>query len=101
MLLRDRSWEAPKPRNVPLRFPTCPALVWTFSQPAPVAQPAPQSSSSANVRIAIVGLNHDHVWGILKDIEAEKISELVAIAETDQDLVSRAKGRVPPSVKFY
>jgi len=60
-----------------------------------------QSAANAKVRLAIVGLNHDHVWGILKDIAGEKGAELIAIAESDSALVSRAKGRVPASVKFF
>jgi predicted dehydrogenase len=76
-------------------------FVLVVSCTAAAARPDSQTAKSAKVRLTIVGLNHDHVWGILKDIEAEKNSELVAIAETDQILVSRAKGRVPPSVKFY
>jgi len=59
------------------------------------------AADSSKVRIAIVGLNHDHVWGILKDIAGEGSAELVAIAESDSVLVSRAKGLVPPSVRFF
>jgi len=32
-------------------------------------------------RVAIVGLDHDHVWELLKYLEAEPDAELVAIAE--------------------
>ena len=52
-------------------------------------------------RLAIVGLDHDHVWGLLKDIAAEPQAELVAIADARPALVDRAKTRVPTSVKFY
>lgn len=57
--------------------------------------------ADSKVRLAIVGLNHDHVWGILKDIAAEPEADLVAIAENDPALVTKAKGRVPANVKFY
>lgn len=60
-----------------------------------------EASAPGKVRIAIVGLNHDHVWGILKDISSEPQAELVAIAEADNSLVARAKGRVPASVAFF
>ncbi|HKT10880.1 MAG TPA: Gfo/Idh/MocA family oxidoreductase, partial [Terriglobia bacterium] len=53
------------------------------------------------VRLAIVGLDHDHVWGILKDIAEAPQAKLVAIAEPEPDLVLKAKSRVPESVKFY
>jgi len=59
------------------------------------------SVETNKVRIAIVGLNHDHVWGILKDIAGEKDARLVAIAESDSALVNRARGGVPASVKFF
>jgi predicted dehydrogenase len=57
--------------------------------------------AQAKTRIAVVGLDHDHVWSLLKDIANEPFAELVAIAETDPPLVSRAQKSVPPSVKFY
>jgi predicted dehydrogenase len=52
-------------------------------------------------RIAIVGLDHDHVWGLLEYLEAEPDTELVAIAEPQPALVKEAKSRVQSSVKFY
>jgi scyllo-inositol 2-dehydrogenase (NADP+) len=62
------------------------------------AVPSPPESKT---RIAIVGLDHDHVWGLLKYLEAEPDAELVAIAEPQPVLVNEAKSRVPSSVKFY
>ena len=55
----------------------------------------------AKTRLAVVGLDHDHVWSLLKDIAGEPSAELVAIAESDPALVSRAQKEVPSSVKFY
>jgi predicted dehydrogenase len=85
-----------------------PVFLWvalsTFILLAPSVAPAaesPTAASTGKVRLAIVGLNHDHVWGILEDIAAEPQSELVAVAEKDPALVSKAKGHVPPTVKFY
>src|SRR6476620_7265100 len=65
-----------------------------------LGSPAPKPEDR-KVRLAIVGLNHDHVWGILKDMAGEPRAELVAIAETDPALVSKARGRVTDTVKFY
>jgi len=62
------------------------------------AMPSPPESKT---RIAIVGLDHDHVWGLLKYLEAEPDAELVAIAEPQPALVKEAKSRVQGSVKFY
>src|SRR5437879_10471423 len=62
------------------------------------AAPSPPETKT---RIAIVGLDHDHVWGLLKYLEAEPDAELVAIAEPQPALVKEAKSRVPSSVKFY
>jgi predicted dehydrogenase len=55
----------------------------------------------AKTRLAIVGLDHDHVWGLLKHIAAEPNAELVAIADSHAALLDRAKTLVPTSVKFY
>ena len=60
---------------------------------------APQQSKP--VRLAIIGLNHDHVWGLLQDISQEPSAELVAIAETDPALVQQAKGKAGASVRFF
>lgn len=59
------------------------------------------AQSAAKTRLAIVGLDHDHVWGLLKDIAKEPEAELVAIADPHQELVDRAKKEVPAEVKFY
>src|SRR5882762_5405255 len=59
------------------------------------------SAAGTKTRLAVVGLDHDHVWSLLKDIANEPSAELVAIAETDPALVSRAQKTVPASVKFY
>jgi predicted dehydrogenase len=52
-------------------------------------------------RLAIVGLDHDHVWELLRHIGKEPDAELVAIAESRPSLVKEAKSKVPDSVKFY
>jgi predicted dehydrogenase len=62
---------------------------------------AQSAGAAAKTRLAVVGLDHDHVWSLLKDIAGEPSAELVAIAETDAALVSRAQKEVPGSVKFY
>ncbi|HLZ92076.1 MAG TPA: Gfo/Idh/MocA family oxidoreductase [Candidatus Acidoferrum sp.] len=74
------------------------AFAWLGLGTAAEAQDA---RAGAKTRLAIVGLDHDHVWGLLKDIAGEPSAELVAIAESDAALVSRAKKQVPASVKFY
>ena len=48
-----------------------------------------------------MGLNHDHVWGILKDIAGEPQAELLAITESDPALLGKAKARIPATVKLY
>jgi len=67
---------------------------------AALATPA-QLAAQARTRLAIVGLDHDHVWGILKLIASEPDAELVAIADTHPELIQKAKATVPPSVKFF
>jgi predicted dehydrogenase len=56
---------------------------------------------AGKTRLAIVGLDHDHVWGILKRIAVEPDAELVGIAAPQAELRDKAKAQVPASVKFY
>jgi len=60
-----------------------------------------KSFCQSRTRIAIIGLNHDHVWGLLHDIANTPEADLVAIAENRQELVEKAKSQVPATVKFY
>jgi predicted dehydrogenase len=59
------------------------------------------AAQDAPLRIGVVGLDHDHVWGVLHDITTEPGADLVAIAEPNPELVNKAKPQVPSSVKFY
>lgn len=52
-------------------------------------------------RVAIVGLDHDHVWELLRYIANEPQAELVGIADNHPGLVQKAKSQVPATVKFY
>ena len=60
-------------------------------------------AQAAKTRVAVVGLDHDHVWGKLNGFAKNQYpeAELVAIAEANPELVAKAKGRVPASVKFF
>jgi predicted dehydrogenase len=62
-----------------------------------------QSGQTADkkTRLAVIGLDHDHVWGLLKNMAGEPNAELVAIADSQPELVDQARGKVPSSVKFY
>jgi predicted dehydrogenase len=59
------------------------------------------AQTPAKTRLAIVGLDHDHVWGLLKTIATEQDAALVAIADPHADLIEKAKARVPKSVAFF
>jgi predicted dehydrogenase len=61
----------------------------------------PLRTPAGRTRLAVVGLDHDHVWELLKYIAAEPDAELVAIADQHPALIERAKSQVPASVKFY
>src|SRR5438445_613563 len=76
------------------------ALVALLGMAANIVE-AQGGAAGTKTRVAVIGLDHDHVWSLLKDIANEPSAELVAIAETDPVLVSRAQKTVPPSVKFY
>ena len=74
-------------------------LQWlTASVPMLYAQ---VNAADRKTKLAIVGLDHDHVWGLLKDLTEEPNAELVAIADGHPELVDRAKTKVPANVKFY
>jgi predicted dehydrogenase len=68
--------------------------VATLTTPSHVA-------AQARTRLAIVGLDHDHVWGLLNIIANEPDAELVAIADSHPELVEKAKAKVPAGVKFF
>ena len=58
-------------------------------------------AAQARTRLAIVGLDHDHVWGLLKIIAGEADAELVGIADPHAELVEKAKAAAPAGVKFF
>src|SRR5712664_508104 len=62
---------------------------------------AAREPMAEKTRLAIIGLDHDHVWELLKYLETEPEAELVAIAEAQPALVKEAESKVPSSVKFY
>ena len=72
-----------------------PTVAWLMLATVAAAQTMPK------IKLAIVGLDHDHVWGLLKDIAKEPDAELVAIADPHPELVEKAKKQVPAEVKFY
>jgi predicted dehydrogenase len=61
----------------------------------------PQVREGERTRLAVVGLDHDHVWELLKYMAGEPEAELVAIADPHPALLEEAKPQVPASVKFY
>jgi len=67
----------------------------------PVLLSGSSLAAASKTRLAVVGLDHDHVWGLLSDITKEPDAELVAIADPHPELVAKARARVPASVKFY
>lgn len=76
-------------------------VMWCCLIPVAAAgQPAARGETQ-KIRLAVIGLDHDHVWGILKTIADEPGAELVAIADPHPELVEKARGRVPGSVQFY
>lgn len=58
-------------------------------------------AQAAKIRFAIVGLDHDHVWGRMTTLLNTPGAELVAIADTHPELIAKAQARVPASVKFF
>lgn len=89
-------WRSLQARMVMVVF----ALVALLCMAANIVE-AQGSAAGTKTRLAVIGLDHDHVWSLLKDMANEPSAELVGIAETDPALVSRAQKTVPPSVKVY
>lgn len=46
---------------------------------------------SPKFRIGVIGLTHDHIWGVLADLRTQPGVELVGVADTHRPLVERAK----------
>ncbi len=59
------------------------------------------AAAGGRVRMAIVGLDHDHVWSRVKEILDDPDAELVAVADPHPDLVEKMRKMVPPSVRFF
>jgi len=58
-------------------------------------------AAGEKTRLAIVGLDHDHVWGILGTLAKEPDAQLVGIYDAHDDLVKQAMQKVPPNIIFY
>jgi len=52
-------------------------------------------------KMAVVGLDHDHVWELLRYMAGEPDGVLVAIAEKNPELVEKARAKVPSTVRFF
>src|SRR5215472_1550050 len=89
-----------KPQRLLLRGLTLVVILLWLAPSVPMLY-AQVNSSDRKTKLAIVGLDHDHVWGLLKDLTEEPDAELVAIADGHPELVDRAKTQVTANVKFY
>jgi len=89
-----------KPQWLLLRGLTLVVILLWLAPSVPMLY-AQVNSSDRKTKLAIVGLDHDHVWGLLKDLTEEPDAELVAIADGHPELVDRAKTQVTANVKFY
>src|ERR1700716_4648816 len=88
-------------RHVQLRILVATATVFGLLACAHTMTAAQDAGTGAKTRLAVVGLDHDHVWSLLKNVAGEPSAELIAIAESDPALVTRAQKEVPATVKFY
>ncbi|MBX3010590.1 MAG: Gfo/Idh/MocA family oxidoreductase [Caldilineaceae bacterium] len=43
------------------------------------------------LRVGVLGMTHDHIWGNLKDLNASDLGELVAAADPNEALLTKAK----------
>ena len=90
-----------KPPSMLLQCFTLVAIFLYFVSSVPALSAHSKPAPEGKTKLAIIGLDHDHVWGLLKDFSTEPNAELVAIADTHPALVDQAKTKVPASVKFY
>jgi predicted dehydrogenase len=88
-------------KRLKLSFPVVLCLLLAVVCLRPSAAEETKSSGAQKTRIAIIGLDHDHVWGVLHDIAGEPNAELVAIADLHPELISKAKSQVAAGVRFY
>jgi len=65
------------------------AVVFATPGARALQQTVPATSATAPVRVAIVGLVHDHIAGFLGEIPKHPSVELVAVVEPDQALVEK------------
>lgn len=89
-----------KPQSLLLRGLTLVVILQWLAASVPMLY-AQVHPADRKIRLAIVGLDHDHVWGLLKDLTEEPNAELVAIADGHPELVDQAKAKVTANVKFY
>ncbi|MBI5084895.1 MAG: Gfo/Idh/MocA family oxidoreductase [Acidobacteria bacterium] len=51
--------------------------------------------------IALIGLRHSHTWGHLESIVKSSPAKLVAISETDPELIAEARKLTAPDVRYF
>ena len=55
---------------------------------------------SAPIRVGVLGLTHDHVWGNLADLAASSLGKLVAVADVNPPLLDRVQREFGCDVLF-
>ena len=55
---------------------------------------------SAPIRVGVLGLTHDHVWGNLADLAASSLGKLVAVADANPPLLDRVQREFGCDVLF-
>lgn len=78
------------------------AVLLPFAFLSLCATAAVAQDSKPPVRIALVGLVHDHAWGFFPRLANQSDLELVGVVETNQDLIARYSRRfhLPPGIFF-
>lgn len=52
------------------------------------------------LRIGVLGMTHDHIWGNLRDLKASPLGELVAAADPNQELLDKVESEFGCSQVF-
>src|SRR6266545_6551556 len=58
-------------------------------------------AAAQQYKMAVIGLVHSHVWGHLRTMLSGDKGRLVAIAESNPELIQEARKRGADKIKFY
>jgi len=76
-------------------------LLGSFLSTGPAAYPQAAANTGKSIKVAIVGLAHDHIMGFLPQLASHKDVELVGIVEANPELVSKYESKYHLDPKLF